>query len=438
MALNHGIITDTDPHFIIDPKTRRINTTSDKVTLVQGDKNSERFTFEVPLEIEGHQMELTDKVEVHFINIDQMTKATSKGLYKVEDVEVEDVEVEPADEENPARVTFSWLIDSDATKYQGVLNFVVRFVCMDGAAVLYSWSTTIYTGITVTDGINNDGAIASEYNSILEGWKQELQANQIVDVEEPDYNAADGAENVWTVKFGDGRTREIRVRNGATGARGETGLVGSIETVNKKPLHFFTGDTEEYNNYMDEEEQPAGMLAIVDDDTTVDDLMKDIEGLQADMEGIKNGTEAVGKADAITYGRALVENIAEPYGGYMSNFDSVKFFHKSSGQLFSVNLRDESDTENPKLYALGTFRLAGTDIIYTSTFHMSDGNAYFIGFGRVNDNDKDPIPFTNSDGESDSWVARWAMLTKVGASGVVTNDKYLLSIKPLTPKYQKT
>lgn len=48
MGHTHNVY-DTDTHFSINPVTRMIkNESSKKVTLIQHDHNSERFTFELP------------------------------------------------------------------------------------------------------------------------------------------------------------------------------------------------------------------------------------------------------------------------------------------------------------------------------------------------------------------------------------------------------
>lgn len=142
MAHTHSII-DTDKRFSIDPVSRLVKSELDKITLAQNDHNSERFTFEIP-RVEGHNMSLCDKVEIHFVNQSTATTEKSEGVYSVEDVEVisaDDV------------VIFSWLISEDATKYAGTLKFLVRFVCMDGEKTTYVWSTAIFKGITIVEGM---------------------------------------------------------------------------------------------------------------------------------------------------------------------------------------------------------------------------------------------------------------------------------------------
>ncbi|MBR5817801.1 MAG: hypothetical protein IKY62_04060, partial [Clostridia bacterium] len=151
MAHDHGTIQDRDPHFTINTDTRALATTMKKVSLIKGDHNSERFSFDIPSTIEDHETAKCDRVEVHFINTDMTTKAQSKGAYAVSDVALHP--------DDPTKVTFSWLIDERATRYQGTLSFVVRFLCVDNNVLTYAWSTAVYTGITVADGIDNGEAV---------------------------------------------------------------------------------------------------------------------------------------------------------------------------------------------------------------------------------------------------------------------------------------
>ena len=160
-------VYDTDNHFVIDPITKEIVNRSEKMKLMQGDHNSERFTFETPRYIDGHDMTLCDKIEVHYINIDSKTKESNKDVYLVDDMQLspngEDV------------VVFSWLISSNATKLAGTLNFRITFKCISEPSIIdYQMSTEIFKGITVSDGISNGEAVIEEYSDVLEQWKQEL------------------------------------------------------------------------------------------------------------------------------------------------------------------------------------------------------------------------------------------------------------------------
>lgn len=165
--MKHPVL-DTDKNFVVDPITRALTNESKKITLIQGDHNSERFGFEIPRYIEGHDMTLCDKVEVHYINIDANTKERSADCYKVTDMR------ESPSDKNKALCT--WLISGNATKYVGPLNFVLRFVCLNGTTVVYSWSTAVYTAVNISNGINNGEAVLENYTDVLEAWKAEIEA----------------------------------------------------------------------------------------------------------------------------------------------------------------------------------------------------------------------------------------------------------------------
>lgn len=393
MANEHGTIRDTDPHFIIDTVTRKLRTESTKITLVQGDHNSERFTFEVPQEIEGHKMELTDKVQIHYINIDQVRKKQSPGVY-----EADDVTIVPAEGENPAKVTFSWLIDHTATKYQGVLNFVVRFVCMEGASVTYSWSTAIHTGIAITDGINNGQIVIEEYIDILKEWERELKANQVVSLVQTRAGAVDGGENVWTATFGDGRTSELKVKNGT---RGPTGYIGSIETVTGSPLHFFVGTQEEYNALSNAQKQ--NLFAIITDDPTEEEIINKLQALEAALESsneniaellqdILSGVYTVAKAttaesattaDSAT--DALILKFDSRYQrahGYVSISELKEIFGVSSielGEYYSATITHERINS---LFPTGLYVLR---ISYWTNYGVEVGH-HFTAVGHIQSN----------------------------------------------------
>ena len=154
-------IYDSDKHFVIDPITRNITNNSSKITIMQYDHNSERFTFEIPRIIEGHDMSLSDSVRVHFINIGSIKTNTNPGVYEVDDVAVS--------LDDPDTITFSWLISGASTKYNGSLHFAIRFYCLsDESEIEYSWGTNIYSGINVANSIDNSEAIAEDYVDVID------------------------------------------------------------------------------------------------------------------------------------------------------------------------------------------------------------------------------------------------------------------------------
>lgn len=162
MSHLHAII-DADNKFLICPITRAITPQKpDKTTLIQHDHNSERFTFEIPRFIEGHDMSECNKIEIHFINISKDAKNKSEDVYLVNDLTVFD-----------DNVIFSWLISNNATKHAGTLNFLVRFSCLTESTVDYAWHTDIHKGIFVGKGMNNGKAVLEDHSDILEAWKLE-------------------------------------------------------------------------------------------------------------------------------------------------------------------------------------------------------------------------------------------------------------------------
>lgn len=166
MAHQHSVY-DTDKHFKIDPITRKIeNQSKSKITLIQNDHDSERFTFEIPRYVEEHDMSICNKVEVHYLNIDGETKETNPGVY-----EVEDLQVSPDSEDV---VICSWLISRNATKHIGTLHFALRFACLTDDIVDYDWRTGIYSEFQISKSIFNSEVIVEDYFDVLEQWKQEV------------------------------------------------------------------------------------------------------------------------------------------------------------------------------------------------------------------------------------------------------------------------
>lgn len=161
-------IYDTDAHFIIDPVKRSITSESGKVQLMQHDHNSERFTFQIPRYIEGHDMSLSNTMEIHYINVDSANKQT-----KHEDVYVvDDLQVSPDSEDV---VIGSWLISHNATTFAGSLSFIVRFVCYSENEIEYQWFSDVFAGIKIVKGIYNSDTLPREFDlDVLECWKRDI------------------------------------------------------------------------------------------------------------------------------------------------------------------------------------------------------------------------------------------------------------------------
>ena len=161
-------IIDTDAHFKIDGKTRAITNAKEvKNMVVKGDHNSERFTFELPRYIDGHDMTECNIVQIHYLNI-STGREPFEGVYEVDDMAF-------SGETGNEIVTFSWLISQNATQDVGSLNFAVHFACTDVDNNLeYVWNTTVFSGVAVKDTISNISTIIEQYADIIEQWKQQL------------------------------------------------------------------------------------------------------------------------------------------------------------------------------------------------------------------------------------------------------------------------
>ena len=157
MSHTHNIV-DTDTYFLIDPVTKAITTTAEKTIVVQGTHNSERFTFQIPRTIEGHDMSVSDRIEVHFTNYSTNKRQSNNDVYFVDDITAED-----------DRVLFSWLVSRNASSIVGTLQFTVNFVCVDDEGnIIYEWPTDIFKTIKVVERINNTTAVIEENPDLVE------------------------------------------------------------------------------------------------------------------------------------------------------------------------------------------------------------------------------------------------------------------------------
>lgn len=162
MAHKHSIY-DTDMHFLIDPITRSIKNQSKKTIVVRGDHNSERFTFEIPKIVEGHDMSLCNLVQIHYLN------GPFADIYKVEDLQI--------DPEDESVVIFSWKIDRKATRKDGGLHFAIHLKCVsEDETIDYELRTTPFKEMTVSETIDVAEVITEEYPDILAEWEKRLEA----------------------------------------------------------------------------------------------------------------------------------------------------------------------------------------------------------------------------------------------------------------------
>ncbi len=237
MALKHKV-EDTDNNFSINAATRAIkNESVNKTLLVQYDHNSERFSFEIPKVVEGHEMDKCDKIEVHFVNIDSKTQQQSRGIYTVPEGEAR------VSEQDDSMLVFSWLISQAATKYVGSLNFLVRFTCLgdDSVTPIYVWNTAIFSGIMVSSGLHNPEVELEDYFDALEQWKAECSAFRLMSLEQTQEGSDENdGINIWTATFEGLEPKQLKVRNGGKGDPGAS----AYQLVRDAGL--FTGTEEEF------------------------------------------------------------------------------------------------------------------------------------------------------------------------------------------------
>lgn len=160
-------VPDSDTYFIIDPYTRQIeNTNYKKTVLMRGDHNSERFTFELPRYVDGHDMSLCNRVIVHFDNVgDSIENINSDVAY------TDDLRLNP---DNPETVICSWLIRREATQIVGILSFSLQYLCVEEDEITYEWNTDSCDDIEVRKSKQNGEAAITKYTNVLEQWRSQL------------------------------------------------------------------------------------------------------------------------------------------------------------------------------------------------------------------------------------------------------------------------
>lgn len=192
------IIVDAkeDARFVIDTTTRAIsisNAPKKKLTIMQYDNKSERYSFDIDRVIDGHDLTKCNNVQIHFNNIGSNRESYS-ATYLVDDVHVN------LSDEN--KITFTWLVGGECTQYSGILTFLVSFECLDEKAnLLYRWSSSIYKDIQISSGMDNDDIVFELYSDALLKWQNEMEIEYIPKVVDQRYVERDFAtsEEVATV-----------------------------------------------------------------------------------------------------------------------------------------------------------------------------------------------------------------------------------------------
>lgn len=315
MAHLHPVY-DTDPHFSIDSTTRGITYESkEKLVIVQGDHNSQRYTFELPRYIDGHDMMLCDLVQVHYINIESGGRGRGTGVYKVTDMQL------ATDDQNT--VVLSWLVSQNGTKYVGSLNFVLRFACTSGSKIDYAWSTTVYSAVAIITSIDNADLVVEQYADVLEQWYMELlmagtssadtvyaardqavedvgdakgaaiaEVNSTKDSAVSSVNSAkdDAVTAVGAAKTTaiDGIQADVAAKTDEYFNSLQNGAYKIIEQKASKKVDFWFGPQADYNA-ISAADRATDRVYIPTDDTTLDEI-------DQKFESIIDGTQVVGMA----------------------------------------------------------------------------------------------------------------------------------------------
>lgn len=285
MGHEHGVF-DSDTHFSINPITREVtNVTSKKVILIQGDHNSERFTFDIPRLVEGHDMGDCSRVEIHYLNVDAKTKEQNTGFYTVDDLKTDG-----------ETVSCSWLISSNCTQLVGSLSFMLKYICAVGGVVGYVWGTAVNSNTFISTGIDAAETFEVEYVDVIEQWKESVMQNF-----EDDLTA-------WK----DAKATEL-----------EADLTGWKESEEQEIQQLF-GD---YTDYWDkqiaaERARIDSFVALKDGSTTGDAELQDIrigaDGVTYDSAGTAVREQFANVSDALAFAKVdYTETLAEISGQYI-------------------------------------------------------------------------------------------------------------------------
>lgn len=122
-----AITVDDSVDFVIDSNLRVISIPVRGVVLgVEGDKDVNRVTFLMPKMYKGVDLS-TFQIRVNYANANG-----EKSFFKVTETSVVD-----------DQIRFIWVVSADAVAYKGDVEFVVRFVKLNGSTVVQELNTTL-------------------------------------------------------------------------------------------------------------------------------------------------------------------------------------------------------------------------------------------------------------------------------------------------------
>lgn len=241
------IIIDDDARFIIDTESREITKASgNSPVIMQGDHNSERFTFEMPRTIEGHEVLDCDKIEIEYVNTQSGTSVSRRAV-SADKYVVDDVVVDPNDDN---RVIFSWLLGRNATMYAGALAFQIKIECYDDSlseTSSFVWRTDKYSKVSIRASLGVNEMIIDSYPEALEKIEYGVEAvNRRIGDHEHAYLTLDEEQLILVGDDLHPNSRTLTVR------------------FTSDNVHFVTVDTSEFELEMN---SLAGRWVVIGDQT---------------------------------------------------------------------------------------------------------------------------------------------------------------------------
>ena len=186
----HGVASGASLNFTIDPKYKTIipifDTPEDEnkpiYYPVQYNHCADKYTFQIPPTIEGHDMTKCNDIQIHFVNIkaevevigDEVKVTNIDETSKVSGVYSVDDQIVNTGSSVTNGLKFTWTVSDNATQYSGILAFAIHFKCTNGENVEYSWNTRYYSNLYVFKGINNTDVVVSKYTDVLQQWHAKL------------------------------------------------------------------------------------------------------------------------------------------------------------------------------------------------------------------------------------------------------------------------
>lgn len=362
----HDVI-DTDKTFTIDPFTRNIIADSgQKTIIIQGDHNSERFTFTMPRYIEGHDMALCNLIYVPYINSEPEGRNArfKTGVYPVNDLTI----VPDKD-----KVTFSWLISGNATKYEGNTTFSVLFSCVTGKRVDYRWSTNFYEELYVLKSLDSELSFENEYVEVIEAWKEAVKAEfaEFIDIKVREYVAV--AKDELNVSLTDYLNGHVETFNNK---------INAFDEILRTEIAKMDNDIDVLKSRMDTfTSLPEGSTA---GDAELADIRVDFEGSIHGSAGTasRNSSKILDNVKQMTYGHfESVEGVV--HNDVVYNVESKTEQAISGGYYAEFNVSDEV------MLLISGFSWSSFSIFPLGAFYDAEGNLLKkVGHTESNTHDK--------------------------------------------------